>query len=141
MCAEAIESGATVAQGLFRQVVECMRVEAAPRSLGSGTGQGESADEVLLELALDGMSYLLIRRPVRHERPSVTLSPREREIVRLVAKGLPSKAIADVLDVSLWTVATHLRRVFAKLGVSSRAEMVAQAMKGNLLGADILPRV
>ena len=53
------------------------------------------------------------------------LSPREQEIVRLVAKGLPNKTIAAILDISPWTVATHLRRVFGKLGVRSRAAMIA----------------
>ena len=54
--------------------------------------------------------------------------------MRLVANGLPNKAIADVLDVSLWTVGTHLRRIFAKLGVNSRAaEMVAHVLGGGLL--------
>ena len=51
----------------------------------------------------------------------------------MVAKGLPSKSIADVLDISLWTVATHLRRVFAKLGVGTRAEMIARVIGDGLL--------
>lgn len=55
----------------------------------------------------------------------VILSPREKEIVRLVAKGLPNKTIAAILDISPWTVATHIRRVFGKLGVRSRAAMIA----------------
>lgn len=140
MCADAIELR-TAAEGLLRQIVECMCAEAAPRNAGLSMWPADAADEVLLEIARDGMTYLLIRRPIPGDRAQVTLSPREREIVRLVAKGLPSKAIADVLDVSLWTVATHLRRVFAKLGVSSRAEMVAQAIKANLLGTDTPRRV
>lgn len=53
------------------------------------------------------------------------LSPREQEIVRLVAKGLPNKTIAAILDISPWTVATHLRRIFGKLSVRSRAAMIA----------------
>jgi DNA-binding CsgD family transcriptional regulator len=59
------------------------------------------------------------------------LSPREIEIVRLVAKGLPNKTIAGVLEISPWTVATYLRRVFAKLGVGSRAAMVARLYELN----------
>lgn len=54
------------------------------------------------------------------------LSPRELQIARLVAEGATNRAIASLLDISLWTVSTHLRRIFAKLGVVSRAEMVAQ---------------
>jgi DNA-binding CsgD family transcriptional regulator len=59
-------------------------------------------------------------------RNSFQLSPREQEIVRMVAKGHPNKVIADVLNISPWTVCTHLRRIFAKMGVASRAAMVAK---------------
>ncbi|MCB0208589.1 MAG: helix-turn-helix transcriptional regulator [Anaerolineae bacterium] len=62
----------------------------------------------------------------------VNLSPREQEIVRLVAKGHSNKVIAKVLDISPWTVSTHLRRVFVKLEVSSRAEMVARVLEADL---------
>ena len=54
------------------------------------------------------------------------LSPRELQIAGLVADGATNRAIASVLDISLWTVSTHLRRIFAKLDVGCRAEMVAQ---------------
>ena len=57
-----------------------------------------------------------------------SLTPREQEIVRMVAKGYPNKTIAGVLNISCWTVDTHLRRTFAKLGVASRAAMVARIM-------------
>jgi DNA-binding CsgD family transcriptional regulator len=46
----------------------------------------------------------------------------------MVARGYPNKTIAAVLDISTWTVGTHLRRIFAKLGVTSRAAMVARIM-------------
>lgn len=61
------------------------------------------------------------------------LSGREREVVALVAKGLPNKTIATRLDISRYTVSSYLRRVFAKLGVSSRAQMVAVAKDQGLL--------
>jgi len=95
--------------------------------------EGVPSQEVMLEVRLDGMDYSLVRSESHPPPAHVHLSPREQEIVRLVAKGLPNKAIADVLDVSLWTVATHLRRVFGKLGVGSRAEMVARALQDGLL--------
>ena len=60
-----------------------------------------------------------------------TLSPREYEIVRMVSQGLTNSAIASVLDISPWTVGTHLRRIFTKFHVNSRAAMVA-----HFLGAD-----
>ena len=82
------------------------------------------AEEVILDVDLDGDRYILIRMP-RLTTPRVQLSPREQEIVRMVAMGHSNKIIADVLSISSWTVCTHLRRIFAKLGVSSRAAMVA----------------
>jgi DNA-binding CsgD family transcriptional regulator len=52
------------------------------------------------------------------------LTERELQIVHLVAAGHPNKQIACQLHISEWTVSTHLRRIFAKLGVDSRAAMV-----------------
>jgi DNA-binding CsgD family transcriptional regulator len=54
------------------------------------------------------------------------LSPREREIARLIAAGYPNKTIGGILDISPWTVATHIRRIFTKLRVHGRASMVAR---------------
>ncbi|HEY3247545.1 MAG TPA: helix-turn-helix transcriptional regulator [bacterium] len=61
------------------------------------------------------------------------LSPREREIAGLVAQGFPSKSIAVTLGISVWTVTTHLRRVYARFGVQSRAAMVATLLSAGLL--------
>ena len=49
------------------------------------------------------------------------LTPRETEIVRLVVQGMTNKEIALVLDISHWTVATHLRRIYDKTRVKRRA--------------------
>lgn len=105
-----------------------------PEPAAADGASGESGVK-LLDVEVDGVRYILFRQEARGEG-RVSLSPREREIVRLIARGLPNKAIADLLDVSLWTVATHLRRVFGKLGVSSRAEMVARALSAGLLAPD-----
>jgi len=86
------------------------------------------AEAVVLDLEIDGTRYLLVRMP-KTDRPRVQLSPREQEIVRMVALGHPNKVIADVLSISSWTVCTYLRRIFAKLGVGSRAAMVARMME------------
>lgn len=52
------------------------------------------------------------------------LTERELQITALVSQGRLNKQIADQLHISEWTVATHLRRIFSKLGVKSRAAMV-----------------
>lgn len=86
-----------------------------------------------MEFLVNGVRYTLYHSISSSVASHVSLSPREREIVRLVAKGLPTKAIATTLELSPWTVCTHLRRIFSKLGVKSRAEMVASALQHNLL--------
>jgi len=98
---------------------------------------------VLLDTEVDGVRCLLVNlepapmvESAETQRDKVVLSPREEEIARMVAAGYPNKTIAAVLDISSWTVGTHLRRVFAKLGVGSRAAMVASLIKkGNLKNA------
>jgi DNA-binding CsgD family transcriptional regulator len=86
---------------------------------------GIDNEEVLLDADSDGYRYLLIR--MRMQACARThLSPREQEIARMVAAGYPSKAIASVLNISCWTVGTHLRRIYAKLGVNTRAAMVGR---------------
>ncbi|MDR7500331.1 MAG: LuxR C-terminal-related transcriptional regulator [Armatimonadota bacterium] len=50
-----------------------------------------------------------------------------------MAQGLPTKAIARHLGISMWTVSTHLRRIFARFGVGSRAAMIARLFERGLL--------
>ena len=55
----------------------------------------------------------------------------------MIAKGYTNKTIAAVLDISSWTVDTHVRRIFGKLGVRSRGAMVARlAAAGDVAAAD-----
>jgi DNA-binding CsgD family transcriptional regulator len=84
---------------------------------------------VILDVEVDDVRCILIRLPPNSSRIPVMISPREQEIVRMVAQGYPNKTIAAVLDISSWTVGTHLRRIFAKLGVGSRAAMVARLLE------------
>jgi DNA-binding CsgD family transcriptional regulator len=71
--------------------------------------------------------------PLRPARRAGPLSEREREVLRLVAEGLPNKAIARRLFISANTVNFHLTSVFRKLGVDTRAHAVAVAARHGLL--------
>ena len=111
------------------------------RATGAGGSRnGLSSLAFDCEVVLGGQTYLLTCRPRPDALSSLGLSPREKEVVRLVATGLPNNAIAQVLEISLWTVATHLRRVFAKLGVSTRAQMIARILQDGLLTGDFQQR-
>jgi DNA-binding CsgD family transcriptional regulator len=89
-------------------------------------GPGHEDSGVMLDLMIEGVRCLVVRAPPLSAQLRSVLSPREREIARMVAKGHPNKTIAGVLEISTWTVGTYLRRIFAKLGVGSRAAMVAK---------------
>lgn len=72
----------------------------------------------------------------RREPPS--LSPRESEILTLLAEGKTQRQIAADLVISPKTVATHIQHLLAKLGVNSRAQAVAAAYRQGLVGNDVL---
>ena len=116
-------------------------IEAALRSLADklhtlmhgpgphGTG-ASGGDTVLLDVEIGEVRLLALRQG--QPSPMSLLSPREQEIARMVAQGYPNKTIASVLEISSWTVASHLRRIFVKLQISSRA-----AMATSLLGTEV----
>lgn len=69
------------------------------------------------------------------------LTPREAEIVRLVARGLSNKEIARVLEISHHTVSTHIRQIFCKLGMNRRVQLAIclAGDKGSASGGTKLP--
>jgi len=75
-------------------------------------------------------------RPPRPRRPpslAAPLSPRELEIVRLVAEDLTNAEIAERLFISRRTVTTHLDRIYARLDIHSRAALVRYAFEAGVL--------
>ena len=65
------------------------------------------------------------RRPVQNPAQAVELSPRETQVLELLARGDTLKDIADQLGVKMATVGTFLRRIYEKLQVHSRGQAVA----------------
>ncbi len=61
------------------------------------------------------------------------LTAREREVLGLLASGLPDRAIAATLCVSYRTVTTHTANIYAKLGVPSRAAAAAFAVRHGMI--------
>ena len=117
---------------LHRLVRSVLTLTESYREPGSEPPVNATSDQVVFDIDVDGERYILIKTTPA-DRSLVSLSPREREIVRMVANGHQSKVIAAVLNISSWTVCTHLRRIFAKLGVSSRAAMVAKVAESGFI--------
>jgi DNA-binding NarL/FixJ family response regulator len=66
------------------------------------------------------------RNETQNNGETVELSPREREVLELLARGYLYKEIAEMLKISVQTVNTYIRRVYEKLHVRSRAQAVAK---------------
>jgi DNA-binding NarL/FixJ family response regulator len=64
------------------------------------------------------------------------LSPRERRVLALVARGRSAKGIAQILEISPRTVNLHAASILRKLGAENRLEAVAIAVRGGLLAPD-----
>ncbi|MEU2337694.1 response regulator transcription factor [Streptomyces sp. NPDC006654] len=69
----------------------------------------------------------------RLRTPGTSLTPRETEVLALVARGLSNQAVAGRLHLTEGTVKSHLARVYAKLGVDSRTAAVAAATALGLI--------
>jgi DNA-binding CsgD family transcriptional regulator len=70
-------------------------------------------------------------------KDETSLSPREREILELLAAGRTQSEIAAALVISPKTVATHIQHLLAKLGVHSRAQAVSAAYRLGLVEPDV----
>ena len=93
-----------------------------------------NTDELLK--ALENLRHTIHGRPPRQAgRPAArtALSPRERQVLTLVAAGRTNREISEILGVGEETVKTLLGRTFVKLGARRRAEAVAAAYANGLL--------
>ena len=71
--------------------------------------------------------------PVDNQAPYVLLSPREREVLRLIAHGYSMAEVAERLSLSIKTVDTYKTRLMEKLGTTKKSELVSYALKYGLL--------
>ncbi len=85
---------------------------------------------LLTARALDSVKRVPGQEAPAH--PFKKLTPKEREVVQLIAEGLSTKAIARRLEVSFKTIATHRDNVKAKLGIRSVAELTRYAVREGL---------
>jgi predicted ATPase/class 3 adenylate cyclase/DNA-binding CsgD family transcriptional regulator len=116
----------------FEQDAFDAAAEAATAALGA-----ENAEVVAREgRALEWHDAVAYARRARGERKRPrhgweSLTPTEEQVVALVAEGLTNPQIAERLLIARSTVKTHLDHIFAKLGVTSRAELAARAARNE----------
>jgi DNA-binding NarL/FixJ family response regulator len=92
------------------------------------------ANRVLSAYSLpDAQPAVVTKTPPKAPKTNITLSPRETEVLRLVADGLSNQKIAERLGLGLETVKTHMRHIMEKLAVSDRTEAAVKAMKQGIV--------
>ena len=124
-------------------LVSAARTDCLDRTSGLMLG----ADDYLAKPLDGGELQARMRRSLRRATPAKPngngkredgmLSPREREILTLLAEGRTQRQIADELVISSKTVATHIQHVLSKLGVHTRTQAVALAFRKGLVEPDV----
>jgi len=119
---QALEALGAGARGVVLRDVAALRLVAAVRAVAEGL------------IVLDAGAAESVLRP----RPTVPaavepLTPREQEVLQLLAQGLPNKLIAARLGISDHTVKFHVNAILGKLGAQSRTEALAQAARLGLV--------
>ena len=125
--AQKLEAANDAEVGHLHYLIRAILAITEPGEKALGADPPQTTENILVDIDLDGIRYLLIQMPVPDHNHNA-LSPRELEIARMVAQGHQNKIIANILNISTWTVCAHVRRIFAKLSVSSRAAMVARLL-------------
>lgn len=108
---------------VLKEMAPQLVIEAA-RRIHAG---GQWFDAGLLQRSLDA-----IGRKLGGDGEATGLTPREREIVGMVVRGLRNRAIADELGISEGTVKLHLHHVYEKLGLTNRMELLLHVQKHPL---------
>jgi DNA-binding NarL/FixJ family response regulator len=90
----------------------------------SGRHDGDAAEAVLAAAG---------HRAVRRREGPAGLTPREVEVLRLVARGLSIKEVAKRLVISAKTASNHVEHIYTKIGASNRAAASLYAMRHGLL--------
>lgn len=110
--------GAPISPSIARRVLARFRIgAAAPNAAGAAASPDNGSTQ-----PRNGSAPL--------ESP---LTPRETEILRMVAKGLSFETVGEVIGISPHTVVTHVKKIYRKLAVHSRGEAVYEASQMGLL--------
>src|SRR5688572_3691457 len=128
------EWGAALAEGRFSGVAELAHEDGRPVAVQwAASTETVTGRRLVLFVVLSASRWgARFRRSSSPEELPRALTPRQQEIVQLVALGASGPEIADQLHISHETVRTHVRNAMDKLGARSRAHLVAKALGHGL---------
>ena len=123
------------------EVVEAMRLgamglvlkESSPDALLDCVRRVHRGEQWIERETVTQAFKAVLKREAAVSHAEATLTPRELEIVRMVAHGLRNKAIAERLSISEGTVKVHLHNIYEKLGVDGRLELVLCAQRKGVV--------
>jgi len=107
--------------------------ESAPRLLVQSVRQVASGEQTWNGKAIAGALRLVLQREQAAAAASSMLTPREREVTKLVAEGLRNKEIATRLDITEGTVKFHLHGIYEKLRIDGRYALISYAREQGLV--------
>ncbi len=122
-----------------RKVLECIR--AGAKGYLHKDQEADSCVDAIREIRRGGspISPVIARQLLLHIKPQpqagdAKLSERELEILNMLARGFSKRECADVLNLSVNTVSTHVKNIYAKLEVNSRTEALFEASSQGIIG-------
>jgi two-component system NarL family response regulator len=121
---DALKAGAS---GYLLKTAELEEVVATVKSAAQGEGKLDA-----------GLASRFLSEFQGYQKADVAeayqpLTPREREILKLMSQGLPNKTIARRLSISERTVTTHVANIYSKLHVNNRVSAIQEAMRRRIL--------
>jgi DNA-binding NarL/FixJ family response regulator len=101
------------------------------------TGHTLSPEQALLEAqAITARLAATVPPATTHDSNGVRLTPRERQVIVLLARGFSNRAIAEELVIAERTAEIHVGNILGKLGATSRAQAAAYAVAQGLVPSD-----
>jgi len=121
---EAIQAGAS---GYLLKGMEASKIVEAIREVKDG------GSVIQPSLARSLLRQFQVPPPPGKEEEQPSLTPREVEILQIIAKGLSNAEAAKVLKISRATIRTHLEHIYAKMAVSNRVEAITEGIRQGLI--------
>ena len=131
--AELLTQSVALLENCIAEVCAVSRLLHRPVPRHSAKSNSEPDPSVLEQQSGEDSMLGLSELPGSHDERHGTLSRREREIVRLLSRGMSNKEMAQILDLSVRTVETYRARIMYKLDVHSVGGLVLYAVRNNIV--------